>query len=84
MLDTWSRQKFEPKVNDAEKGRGRISKPIVVEGEVWIGCGAIILQGVTIGRGAVVTAGAVVNKNVESLTVVGGVPAKIINRIQCQ
>ena len=68
-------------IYDPEKGRGRISKPILVEDEVWIGCGAIILQGVTIGRGAVVTAGAVVNKDVDSFTVVGGVPAKIIKRI---
>ena len=68
-------------VYEPGKGRGRFSKPIVVEDEVWIGCGAIILQGVTIGKGAVVTAGAVVNKDVEPLTVVGGVPAKLIKRI---
>ncbi len=69
-------------VYEPEKGRGRLSKPIVVEDEVWIGCGAIILQGVTIGRGAVISAGAVVNNDVEPLTVVGGVPAKLIKRIE--
>jgi acetyltransferase-like isoleucine patch superfamily enzyme len=63
------------------KGRGRISKPIIVEDEVWIGCGAIVTQGVTIGKGAVVAAGAVVSKDVEAYTVVGGVPAKLIERI---
>jgi acetyltransferase-like isoleucine patch superfamily enzyme len=68
-------------VYEPGKGRGRFSKPIVVEDEVWIGCGAIILQGVTIGRGAVVTAGAVVNSDVESLTVVGGVPARFIKGV---
>ena len=49
-------------VYEPGKGRGRFSNPIVVEDEVWIGCGAIILQGVTIGKGAVVSAGAVVSK----------------------
>lgn len=52
--------------------------PIEIEDYVWIGCGAIILQGVTIGKGAVVSAGAVVTKNVDPYTIVGGVPAKPI------
>jgi acetyltransferase-like isoleucine patch superfamily enzyme len=68
-------------VYEPGKGRGRLSKPIVVDDEVWIGCGAIILQGVTIGKGAVVSAGAVVSKDVEPLTVVGGVPAKLLKKI---
>jgi maltose O-acetyltransferase len=64
------------------KGRGRWTKPIVVEDEVWIGAGVIITQGVTIGRGAVIAAGAVVDKDVEPLTLVGGLPAKPIKRIE--
>jgi maltose O-acetyltransferase len=64
------------------KGRGRWTKPIVVEDEVWIGVGAIITQGVTIGKGAVVAAGSVVNEDVEPFTLVGGVPAKVIKRIE--
>ena len=68
-------------VYEPGKGRGRLSKPIVVDDEVWIGCGAIILQGVTIGKGAVVSAGAIVSKDVEPLTVVGGVPAKLLKKI---
>ena len=68
-------------VYEPGKGRGRLSKPIVVEDEVWIGCGAIILQGVTIGKGAVVSAGAVVSNDVEPLTVVGGTPARVLKRI---
>ena len=47
---------------------------------VFIGPRAIILPGVTIGRGAVVAAGAVVTKNVEALTIVGGIPAKEIGK----
>lgn len=66
------------------KGRGGWSKPIVVEDEVWIGGGSIITQGVTIGRGSVVAAGAVVTKDVEKNTVVGGVPAKFIQKIESE
>jgi len=47
---------------------------------VFIGPRAIILPGVTIGRGAVVAAGAVVTKNVDELSIVGGVPAKEIGQ----
>ncbi len=63
------------------KGRGDIIRPIYVADEAWIGAGAIITGGVTIGRGAVVAAGAVVTRDVEPLTVVGGVPAKLLRRI---
>jgi acetyltransferase-like isoleucine patch superfamily enzyme len=50
----------------------------VIGNDVWIGAGAIILNGITIGDGAVVGAGAVVTKNVEPYSVVVGVPAKHI------
>jgi len=62
-------------------GRGVRTAPIVVEDEVWIGAAAIILQGVRIGRGAVVGAGAVVNKDVAPYTLVGGIPAKLIKKL---
>lgn len=52
--------------------------PIIIEDYVWICTGAIITQGVKIGKGAVVAAGAVVTKDVEPYTIVGGVPAKKI------
>lgn len=52
--------------------------PIIIDDFVWIGCGAIVLQGVHIGKGAVVAAGAVVTKDVPPYTIVGGIPAKII------
>ncbi len=55
-----------------------IFKPIVIEDFVWIGVGATILQGVTIGRGAVVCAGAVVTKDVPNYAVVAGVPAQTV------
>jgi acetyltransferase-like isoleucine patch superfamily enzyme len=54
------------------------SKPIRIGSDVWIGRGAVILQGVSIGDGAVVGANAVVTKDVVPGAVVGGVPAKVI------
>lgn len=57
-----------------------ITKPIVIEGNAWIVTGSTILPGVRIGEGAVVAAGAVVTKDVEPWTVVGGNPAKFIKK----
>jgi acetyltransferase-like isoleucine patch superfamily enzyme len=67
-----------------EPGQARESTyaPVVVEDHVWIGCGAIILPGVTIGRGAVIAAGAVVHRNVAPLTIVGGVPARVLGAVE--
>lgn len=53
-------------------------EPVTIDDFVFIGPRAIILPGVTIGQGGVVAAGAVVTKNVDPYTIVGGVPAKII------
>ena len=58
--------------------QGAKSIGIVIEDDVWIGHGCSILDGVTIGRGSVIAAGSVVNKNVLPMTVVAGVPAKQI------
>ena len=63
------------------KNRENHYAPIVIEDHVWVGSNATILQGVTIGRWSVVAAGAVVTKDVPPFTVVGGVPAKHIRRI---
>jgi maltose O-acetyltransferase len=51
-------------------------KPVMIEDNVWIGMRAMILGGVTLGRGSVVAAGAVVTKDVPPLTIVAGIPAK--------
>ena len=56
-------------------------KSVLIKRNAWIGAGAIILPGVTVGENAVVAAGAVVNKDVPANTVVGGIPAKIIRVI---
>lgn len=53
-------------------------KPIKIGNDVWIGANAIILKGVNIGDGAIISAGSVVTKNVDEYDIVGGIPAKII------
>lgn len=50
----------------------------VIGSDVWVGAGAILVDGVTVGHGAVVGAGSVVTKDVEPFAVVGGVPARVI------
>jgi len=59
-----------------------VAKPIVIEDNVWIGGGAILLPGVRVGRNAVVGAGAVVSRNVRANTVVAGNPARVIREIE--
>ena len=54
-----------------------IAKPVVIEDDVWIGIGAIILKGVHIGPGARIGAGAVVTKDVAAGATVGGNPARL-------
>lgn len=55
-------------------------RPTKIGRDVWIGANAVVLGGVTIGDGAVIAAGAVVNRDVEAGVVVGGVPARLIKR----
>ncbi len=59
----------------------RIS-PVTIGPKVWIGFGAKILRGVSIGEGSVVAAGAVVTRSVPEWTVVAGVPAKVIKELR--
>ena len=67
--------------SDPEKRRGIIPSPILIKKNAWIGLGATITPGVTIGENAVVAAGSVVTKDVPDNGVVGGVPAKIIKNL---
>lgn len=79
-----------PKVSLLTEGHGispeqrhaLVPKPIHIKKNAWIGAGATILQGVTIGENAVVAAGSVVSKDVPDNVVVGGIPAKIIKEIK--
>jgi len=54
------------------------SGDVIIEDYVWLGSSVIVLPGVTIGRGAVIAAGAVVTKSIPPMCVAGGIPAKFI------
>ena len=58
--------------------QGGVMKPILIEDDVWIGAAAVILLGITIGRGSVIAAGAVVSKSIPAYSLVAGNPARII------
>lgn len=78
-----------PKVNilseehpvDPADRKALMVQPVVIKNGAWIGAGATILPGVTVGENSVVAAGAVVNKDVPDNTVVGGIPARILKKI---
>ena len=55
--------------------------PVIVEDDVLIGANAVVLEGVKVGKGAVVAAGSIVVKDVEPYTVVAGVPAKLLKKV---
>lgn len=57
-----------------------IFSPPIIGNDVWIGSNAIILQGVTVGHGAIIAGGAVVTRDVPPYSVVGGVPAKLLRK----
>ena len=69
----------DPEVSFVDQGI--TAEGIIIEDDVWIGASAVITDGVRIGKGSVVAAGAVVTKDVPAHTVVAGVPAKPIKQI---
>lgn len=60
--------------------QGSTSHGVVIEDDVWVGANAVITDGVRIGSGSIVGAGAVVTKDVEPYTIVAGVPARLLRR----
>ena len=67
-------------IYDVQEKRPDDDQHVVIEDDVWIGTNVVILKGVKVGRGAIIAAGALVNKNVPPYTVVAGVPAKPIKQ----
>jgi len=62
------------------KKQGYILRKITIEDDVWVGASAVILAGVTIGKGSVIGAGSVVTNSCEPYSVVTGVPGRVINK----
>lgn len=65
-------------VEPFDRTRRVTAAPIVIGHNVWIGAGAMVLQGVTVGADSVIAAGAVVTRNVPAATLVAGVPARVV------
>ena len=74
-IDVIGKRMYE--IKDSDK-RATDDQDVIFAGDNWIGANSTILKGVTVGEGAVVAAGALVNKNVPPYAIVGGVPAKVI------
>jgi len=60
--------------------QGMTEGEIIIQDDVWIGSNAVILPNCKIGKGAIVAAGAVVTNDIDSFSIVGGVPAKLIKK----
>lgn len=71
--------KYMCEVTDAEK-LPENDQDIFIEGDCWIGARAIILKGVTIGKGSVVAAGSIVTKSCAPYSIIAGAPAKVIKQ----
>jgi maltose O-acetyltransferase len=58
-----------------------VTAPVIIENDAWIGTNAVLLPGVTIGRGSIIGAGAVINLDIPPFSVAAGVPAKVIRKL---
>lgn len=58
------------------------SAPVVIEHDCWLGVNAVILKGVRIGHHSIIGANAVVTKNVEPFSIIGGIPGKVIGTVK--
>jgi acetyltransferase-like isoleucine patch superfamily enzyme len=77
----WLRSAREGNTGTYKNWEGVKSAPIVVENDAWLGFGAVVLKGVTIGAGAVVGAQSVVTRDVAPNTVVAGNPARLLKGV---
>ncbi len=78
QLNTYTTFPFYSRLVERSTRDALVRGPIVVGDEVWLGTNAIIMSGVSIGKGAIVAAGAIVTKDVPAYAIVGGNPARII------
>ena len=69
------------KVENGVIQKRHIHKPVILKNNVWIGAGAMICPGVTVGENTIIAAGAVVTKDIPSNSVAAGIPAKVIRQI---
>ena len=69
------------KVENGVIQKRHIHKPVILKNNVWLGAGAMICPGVTVGENTIIAAGAVVTKDIPSNQVAAGVPAKVIRQI---
>ena len=65
-------------IMDSKEKLSENDAPVIIEDDVWTGANVTILKGVTIGRGSVIAAGAVVTKSFPPYSIIGGVPAKLL------
>lgn len=76
--------KFIDTVSDSDKDKYDVNREfdqdVIIEEDVWCGANVTILKGVTVGRGSIIAAGAVVTKSIPPYSIAGGVPAKVIKQ----
>jgi acetyltransferase-like isoleucine patch superfamily enzyme len=70
-----------PYLPDRPPRPATLTRPVVIEDDVWIGMGALILKGVRVGRGSVIAAGAVVTRDVPANSIAAGNPAAIVREL---
>ena len=69
---------YSQRIKDSDYNWKGLNLKVVIEDDVWIGYGSIIISGVRIGQGSIIAAGSVVTKDVQPFTISAGVPAKKI------
>lgn len=80
IIDSNGHDASFPEVDDRINTIGGMPKPIIIEDSVWLATGVIVLPGVRIGRGSIISANSVVNKDVPPMVIAGGNPIRVIKK----